>query len=186
MKELGKVFSGISATFALIPGMTILVTNLGVPPGASQVVFGASIESVCVLVLLTLWVNKQKIKRLATRLITKYTIILGIAFVTLFISYLFLYGYYVEEIPHTADLLFPIWPDGELAEGLQMHGGQLRLVEAWGRDDVYKVIQSSSPVAVQLTIILFLLNYMGIFVMLTAGFGILGIKVTSLTGQKTK
>lgn len=184
MKKLGKVFSGISATFALIPGMTILITKLGVPPGASQVVFGASIESVCVLILLTLWVNKQKIGLLPSRLITKYTIIMGVTFVILFISYLFLYGYYVEEVPHSANLLFPLWPGRELAEGLQMHGSQLRLVEAWGRDDVYKVIQSSSSISVQLTIILFLLNYMGIFVTLTTGFGILGIKVAETNEKK--
>ncbi|TRX47264.1 hypothetical protein FNH22_30210 [Fulvivirga sp. M361] len=184
MKELGNVFSGISATFALIPGMTILITKLGVPPGASQVVFGASIESVCALTLLMLWVNKQKIKRLPSQRITKYAVILGITFVLMFVSYLFLYGYYVEEIPHTADLLFPIWPNGELQEGLQMHGSHMKLVEAWGRDDVYKVIQSSSSLTIQLTVILFLLNYMGIFMSLTMGFGILGIKIASATKKK--
>lgn len=179
MKELGKVFSGISATFALIPGITILMTNLGVPPGASQIIFGASIESVCILILLILWVNRQKIKQLSSPRITKYTILLGGSFVFLFISYLFLYGYYVEEVPHTAPLLFPVAPRGELAEGLQTFGSQLRLVEAWGRDDVYKVIQSSSSVSIQLTIILFLLNYMGIFITLTTGFGLLGIRIST-------
>ena len=177
MKQLGNVFSAISASFALIPGIAVLTTNLGVPPGASQVIFGASIESICVLILLALWVNRQKIKQLSIKSVTKYASILGVAFIVLFISYLFLYGYYVAEMPHTADLLFPIWSAGELAEGLKQYGSQIRLVEAWGRDDVYKVIQSSSPIGVQFTIIVFLLTYMGIFATLTAGFGILGIKV---------
>ncbi|UII31349.1 hypothetical protein LVD17_23945 [Fulvivirga ulvae] len=183
MKELGKVFSAISACFALVPGMIILITEMGIPPGTSRVVFGATIEAVCVLILLVLWVNRQRIKRFSFERITKYTIILGSGYVILFTSYLFLYGYYVEEVPYVADLLFPVWPGGELAEGLQIHGGQTKLVEAWGRDDVYKVIQSSSQASLQATTILFLLNYMGIFMTLTTGFAILGIKV-SMTPER--
>ncbi len=184
MKKLGKIFSSISATFALLPGVTILITKLGVPPGASQVVFGAVIESVCVLVLLLLWVNRQRIRQWSFAQITKYTVILGVSFVFMFVSYLFLYGYYVEEVPYTEDLLFPVWSGGELKEGLQMYGSQLRLVEAWGRDDVFKVIQSSSSISIQLTIIIFLLNYLGIFATLTVGFGILGIVVARTDEQE--
>ena len=176
MKALGNVFSGISAVFALIPGMAILTTSLGVPPGASKVVFGATIEAVCVLTLLILWVNKKNVKRIALNSINKYAVLAGGAFVALFILYSFLYGYYVEEVPHTASILFPLWPNGELAEGLQTHGSRMNLIEAWGRDDVYKVIQGSSSAAIQVTTMLFLLVYMGIFLTLTIGFGMLGIK----------
>ncbi len=180
MKELGKVFTSISASFALIPGMTILITELGVPPGASKIVFGTIIESVCLLILLTLWINKERIRQLTVSGITRNTIVISCLFVVLLATYFFLYGYYVEEIPHTGDLLFPVWSNGELAEGLQMYGNRMKLVETWGRDDVFKVIQSSSPVAVQVTITLFLLTYTGVFVTLTTGFGILGIKVTTM------
>jgi hypothetical protein len=176
MNNLGDLYKTASAAFGLLPGIAILVTNLGVPPDTSQLLFAGTIEAVGVLTLLTLWTNRDKIGSISAQNITVYVLIsAGVFLISLFL-YLFLYGQYVVQVPYSNSLLFPLWPQGELKEGLISYGSKFGLIQHWGADDVYKVIQSSSPAAVQLTSLVFLFNYLVVFVSITFAFGILGIK----------
>src|SRR5690606_28095179 len=130
--------------FGLLPGFAILITNLGVPPDASKLLFAGIIEAIGVFTLLILWTNRNKIKKIPAQKITKYALLAcGLFLISLFL-YLFLYGQYVIQVPHSRSLLFPLWPQDELREGLITHGSKLELIHNWGVDDVYKVIQSSS------------------------------------------
>lgn len=176
MNKLGDLYKTASATFGVLPGIAILLTNLGVPPDASKLLFAGTIEAIGVLTLLTLWTNKEKIKGFTAQKITRFIIIsTGIFLVSLFF-YLFLFGQYVVQVSHSNPLLFPFWPQDELKEGLIHYGSKVTLIQNWGADDVYKVIQSSSPVSVQLTTLILLFNYLIVFFSITFAFGILGIK----------
>lgn len=54
-----KLFKWASSTFALLPGVAIIVTNLGTPPGISKVLLGGIIEACGAFTLLTL--NHRKV-----------------------------------------------------------------------------------------------------------------------------
>lgn len=80
------------------------------------------------------------------------------------------------EVDNSESLFFPLWANGELKTSLEKIGRRVELITEWGRDDVYKVIQSSSKIPLLITTLLFLLIYQLVFISLTFSFGILGIK----------
>jgi hypothetical protein len=175
-KKLTSFFTIASGIFAVIPGITVLISNVGVPPGASSTLFAATIEALGVLMLLILWLNKKWINNLTMEKTTRLAIVGAIIFLVALFSYLFLFGYYVEDVPDSNALFFPFWPQGELKENLVSMGSRAELIRQWGRDDVYNVIQSSSKSALLMTTLIFLFVYQLIFLALTFSFGILGIK----------
>jgi hypothetical protein len=153
-----------------------LISNVGVPPGASKTLFAATIEALGVLMLLILWLNKKWVMQLTMQKATRLAIIGAIVFLIALFGYLFLFGYYVEDVPDSNALFFPFWPAGELKTNLDSLGSRAELIHQWGRDDVYSIIQSSSKSALLATTLVFLFVYQLIFLALTFSFGILGIK----------
>jgi hypothetical protein len=176
MKKLSDFFSLASGVFAVIPGITVLISSVGVPPDVSKNLFAATIEALGVLTLLILWLNKKWIKSNSSSSITKMAIIGVVVFLVSLFTYLFLFGYYVVEVPGSNSLFFPLWTNGELNTGLQKFHSREMLIEEWGRDDVYKVIRSTSKTPMLITTLIFLFIYQLVFVSLTFSFGILGIK----------
>lgn len=176
MRKVSTLFGLASGAFAVIPGITVLTKNIGVPPNASSALFAGTIETVGVLTLLIMWINKEHIAHLSAGRVTRLaTCGLAVFFVSL-LSYLFLFDYYVVEVPAAKSLFFPMWPAGELRADLQKFGSRTEVIHQWGRDDVYKEIQESSRTALIITTLIFLLVYQLIFASLTFSFGILGIK----------
>lgn len=176
MQNLQNLFKAASVAFSLLPGVAILITDLGVPPNSSKILFAGTIEAVGVLTLLCLWTNKHKIIQVSAEKITRYAVVFGAAFIVSLFVYTSLFNIFVVQHENYNPLLFPIWPQGELKAELMMHESKTQLIDAWGRDDVYKVIISSSPVSLQLTTLLFLLNYIILFLSVTVAFGLLGLK----------
>jgi lysylphosphatidylglycerol synthetase-like protein (DUF2156 family) len=176
MKRLSDFFSLASGVFAVIPGITVLISSLGVPPDVSKNLFAATIEALGVLTLLILWLNKKWIKSRSSAAITKMAIMAIVVFLVALFTYLFLYGYFVVEVPHSDPLFFPLWTQGELNSGLLKFNSREILIEEWGRDDVYKVIRSTSKTPLLITTLIFLFIYQLVFVSLTFSFGVLGIK----------
>jgi len=157
MEKLKTLFTTVSGIFAVIPGITVLMSNLGVPPNTSKFLFAGTIESLGVLTLLLLWLNKEKIVSWSVYKITKLCVVSIIVFFISFVAYLFLFGWLVVPVDNTESLFFPLWSNGELQRGLAEFGGsKSELIRQWGRDDVYKVIQDSSTAPLLWTTILFL------------------------------
>jgi hypothetical protein len=176
LNELKNFYSAASAVFAVMPGMTILLSNVGVPPNTSKVLFAGITESLGVITIMILWLNKQKFKTLTNRSVTRLCLISLSIFLIAICSYFFLFALLIVPVNNSEALYFPLWPAGELKESLQQFGSKAELIRQWGRDDVYKVIQSSSTIALQFTTLILLIIYQLIFVSLTFSFGILGIK----------
>jgi hypothetical protein len=108
MKGLSSFFTAVSGVFAVIPGIAILITSIGVSPTASKALFGGIIESLGVLTLILLWVNKDAIKKMPIRGINRLALIaIGMFLLSLF-TYIFFYGYLVEEVPDSEALYFPL------------------------------------------------------------------------------
>ena len=180
MKKLSAFFSLASAVFAVVPGVAVLLSNVGVPPNASKNLFAATIEALGVITLMILWVNKEWIKQRSLATITKMSVFSIIIFIVSLFSYIFLYGYLVVEVPESEPLFFPLWAEGELKTNLAKLGSRGELVNQWGRDDVYKVIQNTSTTQLLITTLILLFIYQLLFVSLTLSFGLLGIKSNSL------
>jgi len=176
MKNISSFLSIASGVFAVIPGIAILTSNVGVPPNSSKALFGGVIEALGVFTLMLLWLNRSWIKSSSIILINRLSLISIITFIICLFGYIFLYNYLVVEVVDSDSLFFPLWTNGELQEGILKYGSRYELIGEWGRDDVYKVIQSTSEIPLMVTTLLMLFIYQLIFVTLTFSFGLLGIK----------
>ncbi len=176
MKNLSKFFTAVSGVFAVLPGVGVLLSNIGVPPNISGALFGGVIEALGVLTLMLLWLNKDWIRNLSSRRVNIISLISIAGFIISLFSYLFLYNSLVLGNGISEPVYFPLWSNGELKDGLKMFKNGTELISQWGRDDVVTVIQSSSQNALLVTTIILLFIYQLIFVTLTFSFGLLGIR----------
>ncbi|MDB5012529.1 MAG: hypothetical protein JWQ25_731 [Daejeonella sp.] len=181
MKAISNLFTIASGAFGVVPGVTVLISSIGVPPNTSKTLFAATIEALGVFTLLIIWANREKIEQYSIKKATKWAIIAMALFVITLFTYLFLYNYLVISVENSEPLLFPLWPQGLLKTAIEQMGTRENLINQWGRDDVYKVIQSSSTISILLTTLSLLLIYQAIFISLTFAFGILSI-ITKKTG----
>ncbi len=171
-----KLLKLVTAFFGLIPGISVMISQLGVPPGVSSGLFGAVIETLGVATLLILILNRKWIKEMS---IKKMNVLVGISlflFLASFSLYLYLIGYVVIQLPNSDPLYRPFWPQGELKKSLESASSFEALTQLWGRDDMDRVIQETSKPALLTTTIILLSIYQLIFVSLTFVFGILTIK----------
>jgi hypothetical protein len=176
MKKVSDFLSLASGVFAVIPGIAVLTSSVGVPPNSSKALFGGVIEAVGVLTLMILWLNKSWIKKSSIKKINKLSFISILAFVISLFTYIFLFNYLVVQVENSDSVFFPLWSNGELKASLLEFGSRNELINQWGRDDVYKVIQSSSETPLLITTLIMLFNYMLTFFSLTFSFGLLAIK----------
>ena len=177
MNKLKTSLKAASGVFAIIPGLAVLATNIGVPPNCSKVMFFATIESFGIFTLMLLRLNQNTLKSLTIKTINSLAIGAMVMFALSLFGYMYLYSEYVVEINGSSPLFFPVWPRGELQQGLSTIGSKAGLIKEWGRDDVFHVINSSSSLMLTYTTLLFLFVYQLIFVSLTFAFGILAIRV---------
>ncbi|MGF7038740.1 hypothetical protein [Mucilaginibacter lappiensis] len=177
MEKLKTSLKAASGVFAIIPGLAVLATNIGVPPNCSKVMFFATIESFGIFTLLLLRLNHDSFKLFSIKTINCLAIGAIAVFAFALFLYLYLFSEYVVEFSGTSPLFFPIWPQGELKQGLATMGSKINLVKEWGRDDVFHVIRSSSSLMLTYTTLFFLFVYQLVFVSLTFAFGILALRV---------
>jgi hypothetical protein len=176
MKRVSAFLSLASGVFAVIPGIAVLTSNVGVPPNSSKALFGGVIEAMGVLTVMILWLNKNWISKNSIKSINKLSLISVFVFVVSLFTYIFLYNYLVVGVENSDSLFFPLWSDGELKASILKFGSRDELINQWGRDDVYKVIQSSSGTPLLITTLIMLFNYLLTFLSLTFAFGLLAIK----------
>ncbi|SEO94658.1 hypothetical protein [Mucilaginibacter sp. OK283] len=180
MNKWKTILKAGSGVFATIPGLAVLLSNIGVPPDSSKYLFCGIIESFGVFTLLILRFNSGYFKSLSVKTINLLAIVSIVTFGLTLFFYLFLFNQYVVGYKDSKSVFFPVWPQGELRQGLQETGSKANLIREWGRDDVRTVIQSSSSAMLNYSMLLFLLIYQLIFVSLTFAFGILSIRVSEI------
>jgi hypothetical protein len=180
MNKWKTILKAGSGVFATIPGLAVLLSNIGVPPDSSKYLFCGIIESFGVFTLLILRFNSGYFKSLSVKTINLLAIVSIVTFGLTLFFYLFLFNQYVVGYKDSKPVFFPVWPQGELRQGLQETGSKANLIREWGRDDVRTVIQSSSSAMLNYSMLLFLLIYQLIFVSLTFAFGILSIRVSEI------
>lgn len=172
-----KVFLAASGVFASIPGIGIIVSGLGTPPGYAKL-FGGVIEAFGALTILLLASSKGSVQKLSARQAVKFAIILAAVSLCLLVVYLQLAGFCIVAHPIHGTVYYPLWTGGHLSEMIDRAGGRYAAVDRYGFYPVSKAIQqaSGSSFSLGFTTALLLLVYQGIFTTLAAAFGILGLR----------
>jgi len=178
MKKLSDVLTLASGVFGVIPGITILLTSVGVPPEQSRQLYGGVIEALGIISLLILWLNKSRIVKMTEKSITKWSLGFTGLFLFALLLYLFLFNYFVLQTGHSKPVFFPFWPQGDLQYNILKYGGRMEIIYKFGRDDVYNLIEQTSKVSLIITSLIFLLIYQAVFMAITLGFGLTSIKIS--------
>jgi hypothetical protein len=173
---MNKLLLSLSGIFAAIPGIVIMQNGLGSPPNYKWL-FGGVIESFGALTLLTLWANKEKIRRLSSHTVTRTVLLLVIvAFVSIG-TYVFLFDFCVVQHEVRGTIYYPLWVKGEIARMVEAAGTREAAVERYGIAGVALAINEMPNIAfasaVTTTSLLFV--YQTIFTSVTAAFGVVGI-----------
>jgi hypothetical protein len=185
MNKLSTVFQVASAALGTIPGLTVLVTNLGTPP-AYKWLFGVTVEVVGCFVLLVLWLNREKLQRAEKRPLLAWAIGCLAAFVVLLVGYIFLQDrtLVVATKPHYKSfgpVYFPLRLSGDLAERVEQEGSREAVVDKYGPGAIDAAINKTPGLssARTWTTVVFLADYVGLFTLLTLAFGLLGWRLAS-------
>lgn len=173
MKALLLSLAGI---FAAIPGLLVLASGLGVPPGKTGL-FGGAIEAFGTLALLLLWLNAGKLKRIPARTATRASVGLGIGALMMFAAYLVLFSFTVQSHSMRGTAYFPLWLDGTLQQMVERAGSRAAAIERYGIDAVHLAINEMSPAPLAITTVLMLTIYVLAFTLLTAAFGVPGFRL---------
>lgn len=168
---MSRLFTWAGALVALLPGVGILVTGFGAPPGYEKVC-GGLVEAFGALTLLAVFLNQGKLRQSRRAVVTRAAIALGGASLALFIGYAMLHDLCVVKVPQRTPVYFPLVPCAELQGEIEKAGSRSAFVEAWGSkeaDDVVRRCPESRRIA---TTAILLLWYAASFVTLTLAFGL--------------
>jgi hypothetical protein len=173
MNNIKKLFLAASALFAAVPGFAVMWKGIGTPPDYAYL-FGGVIEAFGSLSLIILWANKNKIKRLSTKRITKLAIRLGVLAFLFLVLYIFLYSYCVKAHPTHDTVFYPLWTSGRLAELVKRAGGRWEALDKYGFWPIYNGINAMPTYARVITVSILLFVYQAIFSTLSLAFGLVG------------
>ena len=175
--KVKSILKTASSTFGLLPGICIMLTNIGLPPGLSNVLFGGIVEAAGALTLLLLALRKKNIQALSGKRIMRLSLVFFICFLTTFLGYIFLYS---SSIVHNSfwdqTIFFPFWNTPDLKEAIKRYGSRNDAITNYGPDAIREMILES-PVFLTLTKLLLASLYLAIFESLTLSFGFAAIKL---------
>jgi hypothetical protein len=170
-----KILLATSAAFGAIPGLAVIKSGLGTPPG-HKLLFGGVIEAFGALSLMLLWINRNKIKRRSIRKVTKLVIIFALlcfVFLTLYVS---LFSFCVIDHKR-GTAYYPLWTSGTIADMVTKAGSRRAAIEKYGIASIVEAIDEMPGVAIVLTTVILLFIYQGVFTTLSVMFGVLGFYV---------
>ena len=160
-------FVSAAAVFAAVPGLGVIASGLGTPPGTEyRLLFGGVIEGFGALALIILWVNQKKLQRRAKRKITRAAIILGTTSFVFISAYVMLFRHTVVAIDK-GQAYYPIWLTGDVERMVDRAGSRGAAIDRYGPAPVNENIEKIGTTPLAVTSIILLLLYQGIFTSLT-------------------
>lgn len=168
------LFLALSAAFAALPGVAVIASGLGTPPGTGyRLLFGGVIEAFGALALLILWVNQNKLRRRSKRKITRAAVIAGLLCLVFIGAYVLVFRRTVVE-HERGTVYYPLWLSGNVERMVERAGSRESAIERYGLGGVKNAIDEMGSLPLALTSLLLLLLYQGIFTSLTVAFGMPG------------
>lgn len=173
---LQEVFKWSSASFALIPGLIVMSTNLGTPPGISAVFYGGLIEAVGAFTLTLMLFNKTYLGKWPEQKVNRVAISMFILFFIFLLLYIFLYNSQViYNDKFDTFLFFPLWYGDDLSYMVTKSGAKYQAISNYGAQAITDAINNPRFYLVS-TIIIFTALYVMVFEFLVIGFGLLGLR----------
>jgi len=169
-----KVFASFSAAFAAVPGVTILVSGLSVPPD-SKLLFGGVLEAFGALTLLMLWINMSTLQRLKLSELNKVCLASVIVSVVCLFAYIAALNFCVVRHPYRGTVYFPLWTTGVANEMVNTAGSRLASIDRYGLAAVENAVEQSA-ITLALTTGVLILLYQGVLMPLTIAFGVLAVR----------
>jgi hypothetical protein len=172
-----KLFMAASLIFASIPGISVMTSGLGTPPGYGKM-FGGVIQAFGALAILLLLASREKLKGLDGGKVTLVAIGLASASLCFLVLYIQLLSLCIVTHPIHGTVYFPLWNNGHSLEMVSRAGGRYAAVDRYGSYPVDKAIQEAPnyPLPIVATTVLLLFVYQSIFTTLTLAFGIIGVR----------
>jgi hypothetical protein len=165
-----RLLLAVTGLLGAIPGLAVIQSGIGSPPGY-KILFGGTIETFGALSLLLLWINRKKIKRLAARRVTRTAIALAALCFVFIAFYITLFSLCV--VGHQrGTAYYPLWTGGKAADMVARAGSRRAAIERYGIDAVVQAIDEMPGGAVELTTVVLLFVYQGIFTTLSLMFGL--------------
>lgn len=168
-----KLLLSVAGIFAAIPGLTVIQSGIGVPPGF-KLLFGGVIEAFGTFSLLLLWVNRKKLKRQAAHKTTKLAIALAALCLILIALYITLFNFCIVE-HQRGTAYYPLWTSGKIADMVSRAGSRKAAIEKYGIAAVVQAIDEMPGISLELTTVILLFFYQAIFTILSLMFGLLGL-----------
>jgi hypothetical protein len=133
---LSKVFTYASGVLAAVPGLTVLATGVGVPPG-QRWLFGGVMEAAGVLFILTLILYKGAIRKATRRELVRGAGLAFACFLVALVGYLGVQNSCLvtstdPEMANYGPVYFPLWLNGEIHDRVEREGGRLAVVNKYG------------------------------------------------------
>lgn len=171
-----KLFLAASALFGAIPGLAIIQSGLGSPPGY-HVLFGGVVESFGVLTLILLWVNRAGLQKLKPKRVTRLTITAAVICFVCIGLYIGLYKHcVVTSTVYNAKAYYPLWVTGDIADIVARSGGRSAAIDEYGIGEVAEAINKMPSIVLTVTTIVLLLVYQAVFSTLAIAFGLVGFQ----------
>ena len=176
-----------SGLFAVIPGLTSLLSGIGTPPGEKDL-FGGLSMAVGVSVLLLFFINRQKIKNVPYRRFNYIAIALIAGAVICTLIYKPVLDYcsisYIEKVKEggstmemATDFFFPIITDGQLQFMITKAGSRVEAANRFGPDAVSNALdKDNNPLYVALSRVLLVILYCFLSAALTSAFCLLSFR----------
>lgn len=171
MKPLNKGFSSLSKIFGALPGISILLSGIGTPPGY-QKLFGGVIEACGCFVLFAIWKNKGRLLRKGIAARTRVAVFLILTSLLAVGAYLVLSSVCIVTDRSGETAYFPLWLKGKLAEKVAEYGSRDKVLDHYGLSSI-QAEANSQAVGLAITTFILLFVYQSIFSCLSAAFGIL-------------
>ena len=171
-------FLAVSSMFAALPGISSMIYAFGVPESKSKILFGAIVEVFGCLSLVYILFNRNKILSYQDKKVNRIFLIFLVSGLILMFTYLFLFKSYTFEFDDET-IIKPFYYNSEIINEINSSGSFENFVEELGFDRAKDKLLEKENLSITITYLIFLLNYIIIFVFLTVCFAILGIRITN-------
>ncbi|NVM65084.1 hypothetical protein FHW88_003388 [Mucilaginibacter sp. SG538B] len=162
-------------TLTLIPGFSVIFTNLWLPKEISHSLVGGILEAVGIMTLIIFEINKKKSRSNKTKSNKNKAIGFLAAFLLVLFGYIGMYdSQVIYSSKYEITILFPFWNNNELEFMIAKSQGTENAITNYGPEAVRMAIQRDAT-KISNTKIIFMLTYLCIFEMLIIAFSYIGI-----------
>lgn len=173
---MDKLLKAGKATFALVPGLLVIFTNLWLPSEIPRVLMCGIMEAIGVFTLVIFHQTEPKLKKIPFSQLKKTGVTFIVLFILCLLTYIVIYDRQdVYSSKYDTKILMPFWNNDDLNSMISKTGNIDNAIHVYGPEQIRDAI--NGDLGFSITKILFIGNYILIFEFLVIGFGFISIEV---------